>query len=72
MGRFEHFGELVDIDKGIAVQEQAVRITPDGHANKPICLHNLGLFFACRFAHSGGLDELTRPLLSWNVLLTPL
>jgi len=40
--RFAHSGQLVDIDNTINAQEQAVRLTPDGHITKPGYLHNLG------------------------------
>ena len=39
-------------------RQQAVRLTPNGHPDKPVCLHNLGTSFMCRFELLGDIADL--------------
>jgi tetratricopeptide (TPR) repeat protein len=45
MDRFIHIGKLDDLERAIAVNERAVHLTPEGHADKSRCLMNLGTSF---------------------------
>ncbi|KAF5332920.1 hypothetical protein D9758_015972 [Tetrapyrgos nigripes] len=56
--RFECLGELGDIENAILVTQQAVNLTPDGHANKASFLNNLGNAIQCRFQCVGELGDI--------------
>jgi hypothetical protein len=43
--RFEHTGDLADISDAISYQQKAVHLTPEGHADMPSWLNNLGIHF---------------------------
>jgi hypothetical protein len=60
--RFEHSGDLMDIDKAISYHEHAVHLTPDGHADKPGRLNNLGNSFLCQFQHSQDLMDVDKAI----------
>ena len=49
---------LSDLDEAITAQQQAVRLTPDGHPRKPACLSNLGISFRGRFKRLGDVADL--------------
>jgi hypothetical protein len=49
LGRFERLGDLSDLNKSIMMKEDAVRLTPDGHPDKPARLNNLGNSLSGRF-----------------------
>jgi hypothetical protein len=57
MDRFAHSKELVDINDAISALERAADVTPDGHAQKPVHLGNLGNVFNLRFQHSRDLVD---------------
>ncbi|THU91120.1 hypothetical protein K435DRAFT_801509 [Dendrothele bispora CBS 962.96] len=61
--RFEHLGELRDIENAILVNQQAVDLTPDGHADKARQLVNLGNAFQTRFEHLGGLRDIENAII---------
>ncbi|THU96590.1 TPR-like protein [Dendrothele bispora CBS 962.96] len=61
--RFEHVGELGDIENAILAKQQAVDLTPDGHANKAAWLNNLGNAFQSRFEHLGELRNIENAIL---------
>jgi hypothetical protein len=44
--RFKHTGDLIDISEAISSLQKAVQLTPDGHADMPGWLNNLGNFFS--------------------------
>jgi hypothetical protein len=44
--RFEHTGDLADISNAISYQQKAVHLTPEGHADMPGWLNNLGSFIS--------------------------
>jgi tetratricopeptide (TPR) repeat protein len=51
--RFDHFGDLIDLDAAIARQREAVNLTPNSHSQKPGRLSNLGLCLKTRFNRLG-------------------
>jgi hypothetical protein len=58
--RFQHLGGLSDLNTSVSVQEDAVRLTPDGHPNKPSRLKNLGSSLLRRFECLGDLSDIKR------------
>jgi hypothetical protein len=46
----------------ITAQQQAVRLTPDGHPEKPVRLNNLGTSFQSQFEHLGGIANLNEAI----------
>ena len=60
--RFERLGEMGDIEKAISNLEDAVQLTPDGHAEKPGRLSNLGSSYLRRFERSGDLEDIDRAI----------
>jgi tetratricopeptide (TPR) repeat protein len=71
--RFERLGEMGDIEKGISSLEGAVRLTPDGHADKPSLLSNLGPSFLTHFERLGEMGDIEKAISSLEdaVRLTP-
>jgi hypothetical protein len=46
--------DLTDISEAISSQQKAVQLTPEGHANMPTFLNNLGIsFMHCFQTHRG-------------------
>ncbi|KAF8971357.1 CHAT domain-containing protein [Flammula alnicola] len=60
--RFEHTGNLHDIDRAISHHQSAVESTSSGHANLPTCFSNLGNSYLCRFEHTGDLQDIDRAI----------
>ncbi len=60
--RFERSGELEDLEQAIQVNQQAVNLTPDGHADKPRRLNNLGGALQSRFKRSGEWEDLEQAI----------
>ena len=56
--RFEHFGQLNDLEDAILRLRKAVDLTPDGHPDNPSRLNNLGNSFLTRFERLGQLNDL--------------
>ncbi|KAF8966427.1 CHAT domain-containing protein [Flammula alnicola] len=56
--RFEHAGDLADIESAISSQQRAVQLTPEGHADLPSRLNNLGNSFSIRFERTGDLADI--------------
>jgi len=56
--RFEHLGELADLEHAIFNQHMAVKLTDDGHPDKPKYLNNLGISQETRFGRLGELADL--------------
>ncbi|KAF6750585.1 CHAT domain-containing protein [Ephemerocybe angulata] len=55
---FERTGDLSDLIDSIAMHQQAVDLTPDGHADLPGRLSNLGNVFLSRFERTGELSDI--------------
>ena len=55
--RARHCTDLADLDEAITVKQQVVRLTPDGHPDKPACLSNLRNSFQSRFERLGDLAD---------------
>ncbi|KAF5323854.1 hypothetical protein D9611_008438 [Ephemerocybe angulata] len=55
---FERTGDLSDLIDSIAMHQQAVDLTPDGHADLPGRLSNLGNMFLSRFERTGELSDI--------------
>jgi len=60
--RFERIGNLPDISEAIAVLQQAVQITPNGHPDMPGWLNNLGISFQCRFQRTGDASDISEAI----------
>ncbi|KAF8960972.1 CHAT domain-containing protein [Flammula alnicola] len=60
--RFEHTGNLHDIDRAISHHQSAIESTSSGHANLPTCFSNLGNSYLCRFEHTGDLQDIDRAI----------
>ncbi|KAF8961807.1 CHAT domain-containing protein [Flammula alnicola] len=60
--RFERTADLNDISKAISMQQEAVHLTPDGHANLPVLLNNLGNSYLSRFEHTGDLSDVSEAI----------
>ncbi|KAJ7865997.1 CHAT domain-containing protein [Mycena olivaceomarginata] len=71
--RFERLGSLLDINQSIEMLEDALRLTPDGHPDKPSLLNNFGSSLACRFEQLGDLSDINKSVLMKEdaVKLTP-
>jgi tetratricopeptide (TPR) repeat protein len=71
--RVEYFGDVADIDNAIFALEGSLILTPDGHADKPNYLNNLGNLFAHRSECSGDLADSDRAISTHEraVNLTP-
>jgi len=55
-----------DIEKSILSLEDAVRLTPDGHTDKPGLLNNLGNSLLTRFEHLGEIANIDKAILSFE------
>jgi hypothetical protein len=55
--RFEHTGNLSDLENAISNLQQAVQLTGDKHPNQAI-LSDLGSILGTRFKHRGDLADL--------------
>jgi len=71
--RFGRTGELSDISEAISLQQQAVQLTPNGHADIPPYLNNLGHSYGCRFRRTGELSDIEEAISAQQraVQLTP-
>ncbi|KAG9090580.1 hypothetical protein FS749_000443 [Ceratobasidium sp. UAMH 11750] len=69
--RFEHLGNLSDIQNAIIYLTEAVSLTPDGHVEKPVRLSSLGNSYEQQFTRSGEILDIDRAVehLSRAVLL---
>jgi hypothetical protein len=61
-----HLGDLVDRDKAITVKQQAVHLTPDGHADKSQRLNILGHSLECRIRHQPDDATLAQAISSYS------
>ncbi|KIJ46650.1 hypothetical protein M422DRAFT_249807 [Sphaerobolus stellatus SS14] len=62
--RFNHLGELIDIDNTIAAWQKAVNITPDNHPGKHEYLHNLGNSFLSRAYESADVSDIDEAIIA--------
>ncbi|KZV76145.1 hypothetical protein PENSPDRAFT_725982, partial [Peniophora sp. CONT] len=71
--RFERLNELGDLHRSIIIQQRAVELMDEDHAQKPVLLYNLGLFLQVRFQHLGDLADIQHSvsILERSVALTP-
>ncbi|KAG8857702.1 hypothetical protein FRB91_011017 [Serendipita sp. 411] len=71
--RFQHLGNINDIDEAVSHLQTAVILTPDGHPDMPSRLYNLGTSFLARFQRLGNLDDIDNAILRLRaaVSLTP-
>ncbi|KAJ7435191.1 TPR-like protein [Mycena latifolia] len=71
--RFERFGSLRDINRSVEMLKDAVRLTPDGHPDKPGRLNNLGHSLSRHFEQLGDLSDLNKAIMMFKdaVQLTP-
>jgi hypothetical protein len=53
-------GDLSDMNKSISLKEEAVRLTADGHPDKPSRLNNLGISLLRRFERLGDLSDMNK------------
>ncbi|KIJ38231.1 hypothetical protein M422DRAFT_231344 [Sphaerobolus stellatus SS14] len=60
--RFEQLGDLSDLEKAIAVQQEAVDLTDDDHPEKAGYLSHLGLSFQRRFGQLGDLSDIDQAI----------
>jgi hypothetical protein len=61
--RFERSEIVTDIEKSILAKQQAVDLTPDGHADKPMYLNNLGISLLWQFERHGVVADLDKSIL---------
>ncbi|PPQ77256.1 hypothetical protein CVT26_005815, partial [Gymnopilus dilepis] len=54
--------DLHDIAESIQLQQRAVKLTPEGHADLPSWLNNLGNSFLRRFAQTGNLSDIAESI----------
>ncbi|KAF6747627.1 CHAT domain-containing protein [Ephemerocybe angulata] len=54
---FKQTGDLSELAEGISMLQQAVNLTPHGHADLPSCLNNLGASFQARYERTGELSD---------------
>ncbi|KAH6904727.1 CHAT domain-containing protein [Coprinopsis sp. MPI-PUGE-AT-0042] len=73
MRQFERTGDLVTVTEAIAVLYTAVQLTPEGHADLPGRLTNLGISFRRRFECTGNLSDMAEAISAQHraVQLTP-
>ncbi|KAJ7127713.1 hypothetical protein C8R44DRAFT_851098, partial [Mycena epipterygia] len=71
--RVQHFDHGADIKKCVSVMEDVVRLTPDGHLDKPSRLNHLSGALQRCFEHLGDLADLNKSILMGEdaVHLTP-
>ncbi|CCM00043.1 uncharacterized protein FIBRA_02069 [Fibroporia radiculosa] len=62
LNRFERRGNLANIDRAISVEEDAVRLTPHDHPDKPRYLSSLGTALLTRFERLGNLADIDRAI----------
>ena len=64
--RFEHLGELNDLDQAILKYREAIQFTVDGHPDRPGQLSNLADSFRTRFEHLSELNDLELAILQYS------
>ena len=71
--RFEQSGDIDEISNAISARQRRVQLTPDGHADMPSQLYNLGNSFLCRFERAGDPADISNAISNYQraVELTP-
>jgi len=59
---FERTGNLSELSEAVEVMQQAVQLTPKGHADMPGWLSNLGNSFRHRFERTGDVSNLSEAI----------
>ena len=68
--RFEHTGDSADISEAIAFQHKAVLLAPEGHADAPRWLNNLGDSLRIRFERLGDIDDIRTAISKYSLAAT--
>ncbi|MBT2455569.1 hypothetical protein [Streptomyces sp. ISL-86] len=55
--RFEHAGDLEDLDDSVQAGRAALRNSPDDHPHRATFLSNVGTSFQVRYEHTGDLGD---------------
>ncbi|KAJ7612188.1 CHAT domain-containing protein [Roridomyces roridus] len=58
--RFRQLGSIDDLQRSVSVREDAVRLTPEGHADRASMLSNLGNSLMTHFEQLGSIEDLQR------------
>ncbi|KAE9398697.1 hypothetical protein BT96DRAFT_1020002 [Gymnopus androsaceus JB14] len=61
---FQQSGDTSQIKNAVQILEQAVKLTPEGHADKPERLNNLGAAFQLQFCHLGEPSDIASAILA--------
>ena len=62
VGRYEHLGELANLDESIQLTQKAIEIVPYGHPDKANCLTNLNQLLRKRFQRLDKFEDLNRAI----------
>ena len=60
--RYEKFGLLGDLQEVNTTMQKVVAMTPDGHADLPRRLNNLGISFSSRFEQTGEMQDISEAI----------
>ena len=55
-------GDFRDLENAIIHQQQVVQLTPDGHPEKPLYQHNLGVSFRDLYERLGDVEDLDKSI----------
>ncbi|KIJ23996.1 hypothetical protein M422DRAFT_275317 [Sphaerobolus stellatus SS14] len=64
LSRFEHLGEIKDLDKAIIAHQKAITLTPDGNTHKPNMLNSLGNALHSRFKQGENLTDIDKAIIA--------
>ncbi|KAE9406224.1 TPR-like protein [Gymnopus androsaceus JB14] len=70
---FQQSGDILQIENSVQLWRQAVELIPNGHADKPVLLTNLGYAYQLQFGHLGDLGDIENAIaaLKQAIELTP-
>ena len=73
MDCFKWNNDLNDISEAISFHQRAIQLTPDGDADMPLLVNNLGQSLMHRFDRTGDLSDISEAILfqQRTVQLTP-
>ncbi|KAG8680772.1 hypothetical protein FRC11_002018, partial [Ceratobasidium sp. 423] len=60
--RFQHLGNVHDLEKALEHKSRALELTPDGHPDLSLRHASLGLAYTDRFQHLGNVHDLEKAL----------
>jgi hypothetical protein len=66
LSRFDQMGVVDDIHNSVLMLEDTVRLTPDGHPDKPSLLNNLSTSLARSFECLGNLSDINKSILMFE------